>query len=148
MKRTAVVALIVGIAGTPAAIARPDAVAQSRPVPDVPGAAALLESRETPGVVVRFTNLTDVGLESLDLEVKTGSEVLKKSWSVKASALGTGGVGEVQIATQASASAVTVRVVLAIFADGTMDGDPDEVTRVRAVQAALSEDLFVLYLLP
>ncbi len=117
------------------------ATQQPRPVADVPGAVALLESHEVPTLIVRFTNLGDVGLQSLDFEVSTRSGVLSKSWNARTSPLGTGGTGEMAVAALGDERSLPVKVTLAIFADGTVQGEPAEVARVQALLTATAEDL-------
>jgi len=117
------------------------ALAAQRPVPpEVPGAAAFLETREIPAQIVSFTNLTDAALQSVTIEVQTRIGPVRKSWGARPSPIGVGGTGQMAIPAQGAAT-LPVTVTLAIFAGGIVEGEPADVARVYAQAALLEEDL-------
>lgn len=118
------------------------AVEQQRAVPpEVTGATAYLESREIPAQIVSFTNLTDVALQSVTIEVQTRTGPARKSWSARPAPIGAGGTGQMAIPAQGSATPLPVKVTLAMFTGGVVEGEPEEVARVYAQSTLLEEDL-------
>lgn len=114
---------------------------QQRPAPAVSGASANVESREVPTLILRVTNLDEVGLQALEVDVHSSSGPVRKVWSATTTPLGTGGTGEMAVGPLGSDRALPVTVRFAIFADGTVAGAPADVARLQTTSIALAEDL-------
>ncbi len=117
-------------------------LAQQRPTPPaVTGATAFLESREIPAQIVSFTNLADAPLASVTIEVQTLTGPLRRSWSARPTPIGTGGTGRMAIPAKNGTVLLPIKVTLAMFAGGVVEGEPEEVARVYAQSTLLEEDL-------
>ena len=119
-------------------------LAQQRPAPpEVTGAQVFLVREEVSAQVVTFTNLSDVALQSVTIELPARTGPIRKSWSARPAAIAPGGTGQLAIPRQAGAPALPVKVTLAIFSGGIVEGEPAEVARVHTQSTLLEEDLSV-----
>jgi hypothetical protein len=117
-------------------------LAQQRPAPpEVTGAQVFLVRQEVPAQVVTFTNLSDVALQGLTIEVQAHTGPIRKSWNARPTAIAPGGTGQLAIPRQAGAPAQPVKATLAIFSGGIVEGDPADVARLYTQAALLEEDL-------
>lgn len=116
------------------------AVPQVQSPPPIAGAVAHVDSRDVPTLILRITNLSDVGLQTVDAQVQIGDRLVRKSWNAE-TPLGTGGTGEIVLAPLGTERSLPVSLRFAVFADGTVAGDPAEVARLQVVSISLSDDL-------
>lgn len=116
---------------TPVVVVIATAAAGLGAQPRVTRAVAHLEGRDVPAQVIHITNQGDVALESFSLQVKTSSGVVERSWPTSRSPIAPGGTERLAVKLAGPVDAAAVTVVLAVYADGRLDGQADRVATVR-----------------